>query len=672
MAIATEVRDRQYAAEHIRSAVEEVRYLAKLSAPARLRTMSEFAEQEVVIPDGEYAGWRYSLNTQPAARLWFDEIDSGRWCRFAGTGPQQSGKSLSFYIIPAMYHLFEMQETVICGLPTMDLARDKWNIDLKPAIAASRYADLLPSKGPGSRGGATPELITFKNGARLKFMSGGGGDEKRSAFTSRVLVVTEADKLDESGGNSRESDKLQQMEGRTRSYDKRRRVYLECTVSTEEGRIWQEIKRGTDSRIVIPCVGCESWVTPEREHLVNWDHAEDEWSAEDAQFSCPACGQLWSEDDRHQSNSRSRLLHRGQSIDDSGNISGDTPRTHTLGFRYSAVNNAFVSAGTIGIEEWRAKRSVDQDAHDRSLCQWVWVVPPKPLSDSLVHLDIESIIARQHSAGRGEVPGAADVLTGGIDIGKRRIHWTVTAWGNSARGYVVDYGDVSVPIERFGVEKGIQYALSEIRDRFDEGFHCGGGYLSPVRTLVDCRYLPDVIYQWCRNGRNSGSVRDVFLPAMGHGRGQDFGSGHYRPPKKPGGHVIAIEPHYYVQTDAKAKLAIVHVDANYWKTYVHNRLADPDTAESVLTLFESDPEDHREYAQHLTAERQVESHGEKGTELVWERVRKANHWLDTTALAVAAGHVAGVRSQRPAAKPSNRRKRKASRSKRNPWVDRMR
>lgn len=670
LAVASDPRARQYTADHVRSAVAEIRHLSQLTRPARLRSMSEFAEQEVVIPDGEFAGWRYSLDTQPAARLWFAEIDSGRWCRFAGTGPQQSGKSLSFYVIPAMYHLFEMQETVICGLPTMDLARDKWNIDLRPAIAASRYADLLPTKGMGSRGGATPELIQFKNGARLKFMSGGGGDEKRSAFTSRVLVVTEADKLDESGGRSRESDKLQQMEGRTRSYDKRRRVYLECTVSTEEGRIWQEIKNGTDSRIVLPCHACGDWVTPEREQLIGWQDAPDEWSAEDARYSCPACGIVWSEDDRHNNNANCRLLHRGQSIDDAGNIIGPTPRTHTLGFRYSAVNNSFVSAGTVGVEEWRARRAIDQEGHDRALCQWVWSIPPRPVTDDVVHVDVEALIHRQHETPRGVVPEGADVLTAGIDVGKRKIHWTVVGWGRLARGYVVDYGEVSVPIDRFGVEKGIQFSLSEIRERFDEGFSDGATYLTPARTLIDCRYLPDVVYGWCRGSRTACHPRDSFLPSMGHGKGQDFGSTAYKPPQKIGGRTLLIEQHYYVEQHPQSRCVVVHVDANHWKTYLHNRLADPDTAESVITLYMDEPEQHREFAYHLTAERQVESHGEKGTELIWERIRKANHWLDTTALAVVAGHVAGVRNRKPPKKTPKRDR--SNKSKRSPWIDRMR
>src|SRR5690606_23777043 len=119
-------------------------------------------------------------------------------------------------------------ETAICGLPSMDMARDKWREDFLPAIEASRYRELLPRAGAGSRGGLV-DAIKFRNGATLRFMSGGGDDKKRSAFTSRVLLVTEADGLDKSSSTSREASKIEQMAARTLAFGSRARIYKECT-----------------------------------------------------------------------------------------------------------------------------------------------------------------------------------------------------------------------------------------------------------------------------------------------------------------------------------------------------------------------------------------------------------------------------------------------------------
>jgi len=251
---------------------DDLRWFLQHARPRRVRSLRHFAEQEIVIPDGPFQGRRFRCDRQPYTGLWFDAVDTGNWSRCVATGPTQSGKTLAGFVIPLLYHLFEIGETVICGLPDMDMAIDKWREDILPAIEQSRFRDLMPRQGGGSRGGRV-ESLQFLNGATLKFMSGGGGDKSRAGFTSRVVVITETDGMDRPGAASRESDKITQLEARTRAYGSRKRVYMECTVSTEEGRTWQEYTHGTKSRIVLPCPHCDAWVSPEREQLVGWQEA---------------------------------------------------------------------------------------------------------------------------------------------------------------------------------------------------------------------------------------------------------------------------------------------------------------------------------------------------------------------------------------------------------------
>ncbi len=123
----------------------ELKLFLERARPPRVRSMRQFAEAEIVIPDGPFAGRRFRCSRQPYTGLWFDAVDSGHWSRYVATGPTQSGKTLSCFVIPLLYHLFEIGETVICGLPDMDMAADKWREDILPAIEQSRYRDLLPT-----------------------------------------------------------------------------------------------------------------------------------------------------------------------------------------------------------------------------------------------------------------------------------------------------------------------------------------------------------------------------------------------------------------------------------------------------------------------------------------------------------------------------------------------
>ena len=107
------------------TALQDMRWFLEQSKPRRLRTMRRFAEDEIVLPSGPFAGSRFRTQRQPYTGLWFDQVDSGQWSRFVATGPTQSGKTISCFVIPLLYHLFEHGETVICGLPDMDMAIDK-------------------------------------------------------------------------------------------------------------------------------------------------------------------------------------------------------------------------------------------------------------------------------------------------------------------------------------------------------------------------------------------------------------------------------------------------------------------------------------------------------------------------------------------------------------------
>lgn len=97
--------------------IEEADWALTMATAPVVRTCSQWVEDEIILPNGPFSGERYRHARHPASRLWFAEIDSGRWTRFAATAPTQNGKSLMCYVAPVLYHLFEIGETVIVGLP---------------------------------------------------------------------------------------------------------------------------------------------------------------------------------------------------------------------------------------------------------------------------------------------------------------------------------------------------------------------------------------------------------------------------------------------------------------------------------------------------------------------------------------------------------------------------
>jgi phage terminase large subunit GpA-like protein len=608
--------------------------------PRKLRGMRSFAEQEIIIPDGPFVGRRFRCARQPYTGLWFDAVDSGRWSRCVATGPTQSGKTLSCFVIPLLYHLFEVGETVICGLPDMDMAADKWREDILPAIEQSRFRDLLPSRGGGSRGGRV-ESLQFSNGATLKFMSGGGSDKSRAGFTSRVVVITETDGMDQPGSTSRESDKITQLEARTRAYGSRKRIYMECTVSTEQGRTWQEYQNGTRSRIVLPCPHCRRWVTPEREHLSGWQGAESQAAARTSgAFSCPDCGEFWSSEERASANLQARLLHGDQSIDVQGNVCGTPPACDTLGFRWSAVNNLFTQPGDLAADEWRAARSSDEENADREMRQFIWCVPAAATKWEESCLDAHELAGRMTDLARGVVPLTAQKLTAAVDLGKYLAHWIVVAWSPGAIGHIVDYGRLEVPSQDLGVEKAILLALREFRDTALKGWPSGnaaGAKIVPHQVWIDAGYMAPVVYAFCRE------TPERFFPVVGRGAAQQHRQWYNRP-TRTGSTVKHVGEGFHFNWLPAERLHLGEVDADYWKTWAQQRLTTPLGSPGAMSLFQAAPEEHLALAKHLSAERKMEEFvAGKGVVVKWERLRRQNHWFDALYNACAAASFSGVR-----------------------------
>lgn len=623
-------------------ALSLVRGMLRDARPRPVRTVRQFAEDEIVLPNGPYQGRAFRCDRQPYARLFLDELDAGRWKRVAATGPSQSGKTLTCYVIPLLYHLFELEETVVVGLPDLDMAADKWREDIRPVIQASgSLRRQLLEQGEGSRGGKV-RAVTFANGATLRFMTGGGGDKSRAGFTSRVLVVTEVDGMDESGGKSREADKVSQLEARSKAFGDRARTYLECTVTTEDGRIWREYDQGSRSRILMPCVHCERHVELGRDNLEGWRGAETDLEAREcAHWVCPACDHAWTDEEREASARESILVHAGQDVDDRGRITGEARRVETLGFRWSAADNLFVTAGDVGVDEWRAAQDPDEDNAERKMRQFVWCLPHEPAQTQSVELDTPALQRRMSEVPRGIVPDGCELITAGIDVGKYRCWYTVTAWHDDASGQVIDYGPLDTAVGDRSEEEAILATLREFREVCAEGWPRGRDQLvQPRLVLVDSGYQTETVYSFIRESGPG------WLPVKGYGTAQRRSTS-YRQPKTTSATVQIVGEQYHVAMLKEQRTRLVEVNADHWKGWLHRRLTVEPGKRGALVLFRAEPTFHRSFAKHITAEREVEEwEAGKGFIRRWEQIYRHNHLLDTTALSCVAGHLAGVRLMR--------------------------
>lgn len=609
---------------------------------------------------GQFEGEQFRCRRQPFAGLFLEQVELAErgevpWTDFVAMGPTQSGKT-TLILIAMMYALFELKENVIFGIPTSEMAGKKWRKDIKPLIASSQYADLMPVAGPGSQGGDV-SAVYFKNGTSLLFMTSGGGREQRSSDTARWLMVTEADSFSEVDSAGGEGRKIDQLIARTHSFGHRRRVFAECTVTTDSAFVWDTYKKkSSESVIVSQCRGCGEWVRFERHHLVGWQEGQTQIeSGRLARWTCEKCGILLDEADRQEAVSRSKLIHKGQTINGDGEISGPIPETRTLGFRWNAWDNRLAwTTSFIAETEFAASKAKDQDAAGIMLGQFYWALPRESDAVDQYPLELDDVRQRRDEQWiRGLVPADSQFVTMGLDIGKHNLHWTLIAARPNDWHHVVDYGIAEVS-QSEDTSFAIRKALQAVASKVGQGWPVSGcdAVVVPEQVFVDSGWgdYADLIYIACRDM----GIRYRAIKGYGFGQGRNFGDTNYTSPDGKTKKVMLIGGGWHIAALEDKEFEIVHLDANYWKTRCHSGLSCKMGENGALTICSDGSEDRTKYDRHLLSEKPMlrqELVEGKGWQMrhVWVRQSKVNHWFDSTCYGLAAADfVRTVRAARAA------------------------
>ena len=108
-------------------AEQELSWFLNRARPARVRSLREFAESEIIIPDGPFAGRRFRCDRQLYTRLWFEAIDSGPWNRFVA-------------ILLAVFGVGRLN-------------RDRWRVVIQPeTLTCEDDRPLIAKQKPGVTG----------------------------------------------------------------------------------------------------------------------------------------------------------------------------------------------------------------------------------------------------------------------------------------------------------------------------------------------------------------------------------------------------------------------------------------------------------------------------------------------------------------------------------------
>jgi hypothetical protein len=273
-------------------------------------------------------------------------------------------------------------------------------------------------------------------------------------------------------------------------------------------------------------------------------------------------------------------------------------------------------------------------------------------------LTADAVAAKLNGYRPGEIPIGCNHLTMFIDVQQKVLFWMLCAWEENFTGYIVDYGawpeqkrayftlrDVHSTLGRAipgaglegqifgGLEKLTAEKLSRAYRRED------GAEMRIDRCLVDANWgqSTDVVYQFCRQSSFAG----ILLPS--HGKYVGASSVPFSEYKRKRGDRVGL--HWRIpNTIGRRQVRHALIDTNYWKTFVHARLAVAMGDPGCLSLFGRDDKAHRLLADHLTAEYRVKTVARDRTVDEWKlrATRPDNHWLDCLVGCAVAASIQGA------------------------------
>ena len=273
-------------------------------------------------------------------------------------------------------------------------------------------------------------------------------------------------------------------------------------------------------------------------------------------------------------------------------------------------------------------------------------------------LSADEIASKINNCERLSVPIGCNYLTLFIDIQQKALFYLLAGWEENFNGYILDYGTwpdqqrkyftlrdmqntLSDENPNAGIEGAIYSGLEKLTNKLlSKSYYCQNGeQMKIAKCLIDANWgqSTDVVYQFCRQSKFAGLV----MPS--HGKYVGASSMPFSDYRRKRGDRVG---HHWRIPGITGMRAIRHVviDTNYWKSFIHARLAVAMGDSGCLSIFGRDKTQHRLLADHLSAEYKIKTlaRGRSVDEWKLKAARPDNHWLDCLVGAAVAASIEGA------------------------------
>lgn len=294
---------------------------------------------------------------------------------------------------------------------------------------------------------------------------------------------------------------------------------------------------------------------------------------------------------------------------------------------------------------------------------------PLIATDEEPSLSASAIQDRLNKVPRGQVGPEAVRLTAFIDVQKTLLYYVVAGWSQNFSGGIVEYGSwpdqsrqyftlrdakftLATATKVAGLEGQVYAGLEKLCDEIlgREWQRLDRTGMRIERCLIDAGDQTDLVMEFCRKSRHSALI----LPSFGRYIGpnaQPLPPGKLKPGERGG-------LNWQITRGQKRTIRHVLFDANWWKTFLKQRLTTAIGNAGALELFGDEKHVHAMLADHCCAENCLKATGRR---VIYEWKlppnKPDNHlWDCLSGSAVAAAIQGCALEEMPIPKPRPRRK----------------
>lgn len=403
------------------------KYSDGVFTPRRKETVTQWAERELVIATGPYAGSAFRIRNSPYLQFILERIKDPKTRKVSMKFATQIGKSLTLLI---------MISWVVANDPTTvlyiaDIEKNAKSVSknqFQPLLQTSKELNsLLPTERVDEK--IQNLEMAFSNSALLYFV----GAQSTSGLSGKSIKYLFADEIRayKDSNTNDESDSLSLALNRTKSFPQNKVVLASSPTVTGTG-ISKHHASGTCHQYHIPCPHCNTKQPLDFKNL-KWDEeAKDErgkWDKNKVKktvyYKCNSCNESISEAQK------TKMLRNGEWVQTNFDaLEGD------YSFQLSSLYSVNISWSDIAIKWLESQDSISslKDFKQNYLGEdWVEKLQKLDGGDGFVKLQ------KDYDRGTNPIEGESKVLMG-VDCQASTLKWVVRAF-NDDESYLIDFGE---------------------------------------------------------------------------------------------------------------------------------------------------------------------------------------------------------------------------------------